>query len=258
MKALPERSANELPKGLSIEKPGSNLASLSMTSSMQQIVGTVIRQWTAPEKFKPLAKHGIFPIRQLLFYGPPGNGKTSACQWISQKLTVPLYRVRCDQLIEAYLGRTATNVAGVMDWLRGKPPAVILFDEVESIFPSRKANEGACGREMSAAMTVYWQCLDRWTDQHLFVLATNMAETLDPALKSRIELHLEFGPPTPDQTREVIAYWSEVLHEYGATDWSASLLKWIDDGNQFTSFRELWQTIQRSVTAHVTRSLEGT
>lgn len=251
MNTLPQ----SLPSGLSQETLGGNLASLAMTPSLKAITDTVLKQWRSPEVFRPLARHGIYPIRQLLFYGPPGNGKTSACQWISQKLDVPLYRVRCEQLVEAYLGRTAAKVGSVMEWLNASESAIVLFDEIESLFPARGSDQSACAREMSSAMTVYWQWLDRWKKNHLFVLATNMHQSLDPALVSRIEMQLEFGPPSEQQAREVIAYWSEVLHEYGSAEWSAELCAWLDGGNEFSSFRELWQQIQRRVSSHITRSL---
>jgi SpoVK/Ycf46/Vps4 family AAA+-type ATPase len=252
-----DTSSKALPAGLTLEKPGSNIASLSMTASLRAIMATVIRQWQSPQAFRPLAKYGIYPVRQMLFHGPPGNGKTSACQWIAQRLSVPLYRVRCETLVGSYLGQTAKQVAAVMEWLKTSPPSIVLFDEVESLFPSRSDGGGTCAREMSSAMTVFWQYLDRWSGQHLFVLATNMRNKLDPALLSRLEMQLEFGPPTTDQAREVIAYWSEVLHAYGAPEWSAELIAALDDGHEVESFRELWQAIQKRVTAHVTKSLDG-
>lgn len=246
-----------LPAGLSEEKPGSNLASLAMTPSLKSIIDTVLVQWKSQKTFEPLAKYGIFPVRQLLFYGPPGNGKTSACQWLAKQLDVPLYRVRCESLVEPYLGRTAANVSKVMEFLVKSPSAVVLFDEVETLFPARGKDSSACSREMTSAMTTYWQYMDRWSRNHLFVLATNMQDKLDPALMSRIELHLEFGPPTEEQAREVIAYWAETLHQYGGAAWSAELYWFLDKGGSFESFRFLWQQIQRQVNRFLVDSIKG-
>lgn len=232
-----------LPNGLSKEALGNNLASLVITPAMQELTGKVVRQWTAVSAYKPLEKFGIFPMRQVLFYGPPGNGKTSACQWLAQRIGIPLYRVRCDQLVHAHLGQTPKNVAAIMEWLAASRPAVVLFDEVESLFPAR-GQVDACSRELAAAMALYWQYLDRWQGRHLFVMATNLDEMLDQALKSRIELKLYFGPPTYEQCRDVIAYWSEALHEYGADLWAKELLERLDGGTLPRSFRELWQAIQ--------------
>jgi len=211
----------------------------------------VLAQWKLLPRFKDVSKYGIGPINQLLFYGPPGNGKTVACQWIASSLGVPLYRVRSDQLVDSKLGATPANVGQVMLWLAKQPPCVALFDEIESLFPARTDGRDSCTREMSSAMTVFWQHLDRWQTPQLFVLATNLRERLDPALLSRIELQLEFGPPTDEQARLVVRYWAEMFHEHAAEQWSASIFDWLDSGNRFESFRALWQTIQHHVRAAI-------
>ncbi|MEM9825201.1 MAG: ATP-binding protein [Planctomycetota bacterium] len=246
---------NPPPLGLSVESEGTNLAALSMTPAMRQIADVIVRQWSAVKQFRPLARHGIYPIRQLLFHGPPGNGKTFACQWIAQQLRVPLYRVRCEQVVGSLLGQTTSNIGAVLTWVKEQPPAIVLFDEVETLFPARRAGGDSCSRELNSAMTVYWQHLDRWETQHLFVMATNMPAALDDALKSRIEMQLEFGPPTEAQAREVINYWAEVLNQYGADQWRPKIEERLDTGNRYASFRELWQTIQQATVAYVTDSL---
>ena len=247
----------KLPAGLSAERPGNSLASLSLTDPLKHVMTHVLRQWERADEFSALAKYGIQPIRQLLFYGPPGNGKTTACQWIASQLSIPLYRVRCEQLVGWYIGMTASNVGAVMEWLAEAEPCVVLFDEIESIFPSRSMMGDVAALEIGSAMTVFWQRLDRWTNRQLFVFATNMHERLDPAMLSRIEMHLEFGPPTADQIHDVICYWRETLHEYGGAAWGGSMLRtlaeYTDLGSDlpWSSFRSLWQAISRNVSAWI-------
>jgi hypothetical protein len=189
-----------------------------------------------------LARYGIYPIRQILFYGPPGNGKTSAAQWLGKRLDLKVYRVAADALISAYLGKTGKNVTTLMYWLRSVGKAIVLFDEVEQLFPSREVQSDNCSQELQRAMAVFWQALDRWTTPQLFVFATNMPEKLDKALLSRFELALEFGPPTDDQVRVVIAYWAEIFHDHGADQWAPQLAE-----QSFESFRSLWQAISQCV-----------
>lgn len=241
-----------LPLGVSLEKPASALASLTLTESLVTLKQTVVRQWARREVWTPLAQYGITPTKLVLFYGPPGNGKTTACQWLASQMGVPLYRVRSDQLIDSYLGKTGHHIGSIMRWLELRPAAIVLFDEVESIFPSRTDAHGECSRELASAMTILWQFFDRWTGPHLFVLATNLRERLDPALVSRIELQLEFGPPTAEQVNAVVEYWSEILHEYGADEWAKEIREHITSGKEVTSFRELWQFIKHRVFKHVT------
>lgn len=239
----------KLPGGLTLEKPARNLASLATTKTLGELRQVVLRQWKHSETFAKLAKHGIRPIDRLLFFGPPGNGKTMAAQWLAKEIDAPLYRVRCETLIVPYLGQTVASVAKVMDFLAKQTRCVVLLDEIEQLFPSRSETTGDCGREMTAAMSVFWQYLDRWEAPTLFVMATNLPGKLDAALMSRIDHKLEFGPPTPEQAVSVAGYWAEVLHEYGGDEWGPRLAE-----REWESFRALFQAVQQCVREFVTRT----
>lgn len=149
--------------GLTVEKPVGNLASLAITPPLQQLLNLVVNQRRCMKQFKNLAKFGIYPTRQVLFYGPPGNGKTFACNWLSNKLGIPLYRVRCEALVNSHLGQTSKNMANVMEFLAANGDAVVLLDEIESIFMARTDGGGSCAQAITSAMTVFWQYLDHPT-----------------------------------------------------------------------------------------------
>ena len=250
MRTLPKQGG-DLPPGLSEEKPAKNLASLATTEPLRELRGTVLAQWQFTEQFESLAKYGIRPIDRMLFYGPPGNGKTMACGWLAQQIDAPLFRVRCEALVQSLVGGTASNISSVMQWLQRQDRCVVLFDEVEQILMSRNSSgTDTVQRELGSAMTVFWQFLDRWEAPTLFVLATNLPDRLDDALLSRIDLQMEFGPPTAEQAESVIQYWQETLHEYGSETWGPELAHRCTEG--FESFRALFQEIQRRVRSHVT------
>lgn len=251
MEPLPKKE--KLPRGLTLEKPARNLAALATTEAIAGMHDVVLSQWRHAATFQKLAKHGIRPIDRLLFFGPPGNGKTMASQWLAQKLDAPLYRVQCETLVQSCLGQTTGSVGEIMAWLVYQPRCVVLIDEVEMLFASREGAADACSRELQMAMGVFWQYLDRWESPTLFVMATNLRNRLDAALLSRIDIQVEFGPPTPEQASGVIRYWAEVLHEFGGTEWGPEL----DDGRQWESFRALFHQVQRHVRKFVTLSRPG-
>lgn len=249
--------SKRLPRGLTLEKTPAFVPRMVMTDELEVVFREVISQWTHREKFAPLARFGIRPLDRLLFYGPPGNGKTLACQWICQKLDgVPLYRVQCEAVIGQYMGNMAQGLAGITNHLRAlAAPAVCLFDEVESIFVDRTANSGQCDRERATALSVFFQALDRWEAPTLIVMCTNIVDQLDRALLSRVELQLQFGGPTPDQALQVVEYWRELLCEHGADEWGPRFVDAIQSGQLPESFRELTQLISRAARDWVARGI---
>jgi len=254
MNRLPD--AQKLPTALVLEKPSNNLAALTVNDSLLVLSNTLIAQWKNASAFKELQRYGIRPLDRALFFGPPGNGKTMSAQLIASKLDCPLYRVCCETLLTSEFGGTQKNLSNVMNWLARQPLAVVLWDECESLFPSRSASgSDACTREIVNTMQIFWQRLDRWETPQLFLLATNLIDHLDPALVSRIDLKLEFGPPTKEQALNVLEYWSEVLHEYGAEVWSKQIREKIEVNELPESFRELWQSITTEVRSHVTSKI---
>lgn len=231
-----------MPSGIIAEKPGRNLDSLTQTSALQALQTTLIHEWKIRDAFADVEKFGIRPTTLALLYGPPGNGKTMAAKMLASVIGVPLYRVSCEGLLNAYLGKSEENIRDVMNWLADAGEAVVLFDECESLFRKRSDSSGSCGQAVVRTMQVFWQAVDRWESPQMFLLATNMIADIDEALLSRCETKLEFTGPTKQQALLVLDYWAETLHEHGAADWAPTLRKEIEAKTP-ESFRELWQCI---------------
>lgn len=251
----------KLPPALTLEKSPPFVPRMVMTDELHVVVREVLTQWKHRKQFAGLVKFGIRPLDRLLFYGPPGNGKTMACQWMCQWMcqqsATPLYRVRCEQLLGSYMAQTAKALARVTEFLDGlTTPAVCLFDEVESIFVDRAVAGGQCDRERASALTIFFQALDRWRAPTLIVMCTNLVEQLDRALLSRVEMKLEFRGPTAEQAREVVDYWRELLCEFGADDWGPRIAEAIETGWRPESFRELTQRIGRAARDWVASRIE--
>jgi AAA+ superfamily predicted ATPase len=243
MSVLPERKVPEqLPQGVVLEKPPF-VPRMVMTKELQIVVRDVLHQWRNRKSFATLLKYGIRPLDRLLFYGPPGNGKTMGCYWIARELGIPIYRVLCNQLHAPHIGETGRMVADVMSFFDSRrDPALCLWDEAEAIFVDRKTAEGVGGREYGAALTIFMQALDRWRSPTLLVMATNIPEHLDEALLSRIEMRIEFVGPDEEQCEQLIQYWRELLCDHGGDEWGPQIVESVKIKLP-ASFRELQQTI---------------
>lgn len=239
---------NDRPTAIVLEKTAWNLDSLVSSAALDRLRRTLLVEWQSRDAFADVSQFGIGPTSTAVFYGPPGNGKTMAAKMLASAIDVPLYRVACESLIASLLGESERNMRDVLDWLEKQPDAVVLFDECETVFRRRgKDTGGSCGQAIVRAMQVFWQRLDTWDSPQLFLMATNRIDDVDAALLSRIELQLEFEPPTKTQATAVVAYWAETLHEYGSEVWQKTLLDEFKRGPLPVSFRALWQSISNSV-----------
>lgn len=247
MKPLTQIDPGQLPSGVVLEKPGRNLDSLAQTVALRQLQETLIHEWNIRDAFDDVLKFDIRPTTLALFYGPPGNGKTMAAKMLASAINGPLYRVSCDGLLNSYLGASEQNIQNVMAFLKSVGPAVVLFDECETLFRKRDENSGGqCTQAVIRTMQVFWQAIDRWETPQVFLLATNRINDIDAALLSRCETKLEFVGPTAEQAQSVLEYWTEILHDHGADIWGPELRSEIQTKTP-ESFRLLWQMIAARV-----------
>src|SRR5208283_6048351 len=76
------------------------------------------------------------PRGRLLFYGPPGSGKTALAHRLAQTLDRPLMVKRASDLVSKYLGDTETNLCAMFDEAAADE-AILLLDEADSFLQDR-------------------------------------------------------------------------------------------------------------------------
>lgn len=148
-----------------------------------------------------LRSYGLSPIDRVLFYGPPGCGKTLAAEVLAHELSLPLAVVRIDSVVSSYLGETAASLRRVFDFITANP-VVALFDEFDALAKERAdtADHGELKRVVNAAL----QMLDGYRGESLIVAATNHESILDTAVWRRFDEVLYFPPPSIEQIRSLL------------------------------------------------------
>ena len=95
-----------------------------------------------PEKF---LKFGMTPSRGVLFYGPPGCGKTLLAKAIANECQANFISIKGPELLTMWFGESEANVRDVFDKARQAAPCVLFFDELDSIAKSRGGSGGDGG-----------------------------------------------------------------------------------------------------------------
>ncbi|RZB74867.1 Cell division cycle protein 48-like [Glycine soja] len=83
-----------------------------------------------PEKF---GKFGMSPSKGVLFYGPPGCGKTLLAKAIANECQANFISVKGPELLTMWFGESEANVREIFDKARQSAPCVLFFDELDSI-----------------------------------------------------------------------------------------------------------------------------
>merc|ERR1711920_485733 len=95
-----------------------------------------------PEKFQ---KFGMKPSKGVLFYGPPGCGKTLLAKAVANECSANFISVKGPELLTMWFGESEGNVRELFDKARGAAPCVLFFDELDSIARARGSSSGDAG-----------------------------------------------------------------------------------------------------------------
>jgi len=157
-----------------------------------------------PDKF---LKFGMTPSRGVLFYGPPGCGKTLLAKAIANECQANFISIKGPELLTMWFGESEANVRDVFDKARAAAPCVLFFDELDSI---AKARGGSVGDAGGAADRVINQILTEMdgmsSKKNVFIIgATNRPDIIDPAILRPGRLDQLIYIPLPDEkSREAI------------------------------------------------------
>lgn len=148
-----------------------------------------------------LREYGVPLRRRVLFWGPPGCGKSTGAEALASEMGVPLVIVRLDSVISSFLGETASNLRRIMDYA-DSGRWVVLFDEFDAI--GRVRDDPTEHGEIKRVVNAFLQMLDQYSGPSVLVAATNHEQLLDKALWRRFDEVVEFRRPTVHQIRRVL------------------------------------------------------
>ncbi|MEE6457730.1 hypothetical protein FKM82_000002, partial [Ascaphus truei] len=151
-----------------------------------------------PDKF---LKFGMTPSKGVLFYGPPGCGKTLLAKAIANECQANFISIKGPELLTMWFGESEANVREIFDKARQAAPCVLFFDELDSIAKARGGNIGDGG---GAADRVINQILTEMdgmsTKKNVFIIgATNRPDIIDPAILRPGRLDQLIYIPLPDE-----------------------------------------------------------
>src|SRR4030066_970821 len=125
-------------------------------------------------------KHGVIPPKTIIFFGPPGTGKTHFVKAIAGVLSWWYIEILPSMLMVDGVDRIGVNLHNIMEKARNLEKAVIFIDEFEEIAASRDI-ASRVDKSITNEFLKQVPLLKNQENKVLLVCATNYIRKLDSA-----------------------------------------------------------------------------
>jgi len=150
-----------------------------------------------PEVFNRL---GIEAPKGVFLYGPPGTGKTLIARAVANETDAYFVSISGPEIMGKFYGESEARLRGVFEDAQKHAPAIIFIDEIDAIAPKREdmGGEKQVERRVVAQLLALLDGLE--SRGHVIVIgATNIPNTIDPALRRPGRFDREISIPIPDK-----------------------------------------------------------
>jgi transitional endoplasmic reticulum ATPase len=150
-----------------------------------------------PEIFSKL---GIKPPKGILLYGPPGCGKTLLARAVATESEANFISIKGPEVFSKWVGESEKAIREVFRKARMAAPAVIFFDEMDSLTPRRGvgfSDSGVSERVISQLLTEMDGIVT--LEDIVVIAATNRPDMVDSAVLRPGRFDRLIYVPEPDE-----------------------------------------------------------
>lgn len=182
-------------------------------AELRQIVED-INNW---DKFE---EAGVRNLRGMLFFGPPGVGKTMIARAIAIDANIEFFSVNASSLRSSFVGQSAKNVKRTIDMVKKftqkhrNKLGILFIDEIDTLLQSRK-KQSFHGEDASVVNTFLSEMDSiEGTSNVIIIGATNfLPQELDEAAMSRFDKKIFFNLPTLTERIDIITKIVDNYHQ---------------------------------------------
>lgn len=222
-----------------------NIDRYYVTQTQIDIINDILRN---KELAKQLKEYNVNYANTTLLYGPPGTGKTTFVRFLANQTKKDFVYLNFASLMDGGFGNTEKNLRAVFRTVT-KLDCIFLIDEIDCIATSRTQSDNDTKKSITVALMQELDYCKGHTPKAIILAATNVCQTLDPALLSRFTIKKEIPllnniektgfvlkylndldvPYEKSQIDEYIARSSRVTQRIMEQDIIRALSKWLDN-----------------------------
>lgn len=163
----------------------------------------IINVLKKPDKAR---RFGLGLPKGLLFFGPPGTGKSLFANALASEVQLPFINLVTENIYSKWLGESGQNMKNAITMAEKMSPAIVFVDEIDRFGKRSGASAGSAEEETQRVFSQFLEWLGRPDREAIIVGTTNVPEHLDDAFlrAGRFDYKIPFLYPGPQARLEIL------------------------------------------------------
>ncbi len=189
---------------LEVRDPQFNFKDIGGYHSIKDFVSKyIIQVLKRPDRAR---RFGLGLPKGLLFFGPPGTGKSLFSNALSSEVQLPFINLVTENIYSKWLGESGQNMKNAITLAEKMSPAIVFVDEIDRFGKRTGSSAGSAEEETQRVFSQFLEWLGRPDREAIIVGTTNVPEHLDEAFlrAGRFDYKIPFLYPGPGARLEIL------------------------------------------------------